>query len=199
MQPIGPPGAGAFLTGVAPSHAAALLVPLLLPPGIWCFLEIVELAARVDLPLAQKFRRGYAGSSSLTRAIALLLVLAGAVHLALAPGHLGVDQPLALLFALNGIAFLGLGIWPFVGARWRPMAAGLLGATLVAYLFYLGSGRESPDLVGTATYLIELVTLGLVWIPRTTDSDRAELAWIGSGVDQRARRTADTSISSASG
>ncbi|MGH2458882.1 MAG: hypothetical protein ACRDIY_08440 [Chloroflexota bacterium] len=155
-----------FLAGVAPDHAAALLAPLFLPLAIWMFLSIVELAAKADLPGARRCQRGLEAASPLTRTTAFLLALAGAIHVALVPGHLGEDGSLAVLFALNGITFVGVGIAAFVWRRWRPVAAVLLAATLAAYLYYLGSGREDLDLVGTVTYLVELVTLGLVWIPR---------------------------------
>ncbi len=158
-------GSEAF-PGVMPDHAAALLVPLLVPLAIWAFFGVVELSARAGSSTARRLLCGYQCSSSLTRLTALLLVLAGAVHLALVPGHLEGDRPLAMAFALDGAAFLAVGIAAFVWDRWRRVAATLLGATLAAYLFYLGSGREGPDLVGTATYLVELVALGLIWIPR---------------------------------
>ncbi len=154
------------LAGVMADHAAALLAPLLLPAALWVFFRGVELAARAGVPAAQHFLGGYGRSSSLTRLAALLLVLAGAVHLALVPGHLAGNRLLAMEFALDGAAFLAVGIAAFVWDRWRRVAATFLGATLAAYLFYLGSGREGPDLVGTATYLVELVALGLIWIPR---------------------------------
>lgn len=154
------------LAGVMPDHAAALLAPLLLPAALWVFFRGMELAARAGVPMARHFLGGYGRSSSLTRLTALLLALAGAIHLALVPGHLEGDRPLAMMFALDGTAFLVVAIAAFVWDRWRRVAATLLGATLAVYLFYLGSGREGPDLVGTATYLVELVGLGLIWIPR---------------------------------
>lgn len=157
---------GGFLAGVAPDHAAALLVPLLLPLAVWIFMGIVELAARANLPGARVFQRGFAAASPLARTTAILLALAGIIHLALVPGHLAADGSLAVLFAVDGAALVGAAVAAFVWRRWRAVAAALLGITLAAYLYYLGSGREDPDLVGALTYLAELVTLGLVWIPR---------------------------------
>jgi hypothetical protein len=120
------------------------------------------LAARAGLGIARRFVRGYEDAPPLTRVTAFLLVVAGAIHLALVPGH--VAHPLAWLFALNGVAFLGVGIAAFVAGRWRPWAAALLVATLAAYLFSLGAGLEVADLVGIAAYVTELVALGMIWI-----------------------------------
>jgi hypothetical protein len=116
-----------------PDHAAAILVPLVLPLAIWLFLWIIRLAARANLGIARHFVSAYEDAPSLTRAAAFLLVLAGAIHLALVPGHL--TAPLAWLVA-----------------------------TLAAYLFFLGAGLEVADLVGIATYVVELIVLGVIWI-----------------------------------
>jgi hypothetical protein len=147
-----------------PDHAVALLVPLALPVAIWLFRRAAALAARADLGSARRFVHAYEDSPPLTRVAAFLLVLAGAIHLALVPGHLAEVPKLAGLFALNGAAFLGIGLAAFVTERWRPWAATLLAATLAAYLFSLGTGREEADLVGTATYLVELIALGVIWV-----------------------------------
>jgi hypothetical protein len=145
-----------------PDHAAALLVPLVLPVAVWVFLWIVRLAARADLEIARHFVCAYEDAPPLTRITAFLLVLAGAIHLALVPGHLAAR--LAWLFALDGVAFLGVGIAAFVAGRWRAWAAALLVATLAAYLFSLSAGLEGADLVGIATYVVELIALGVIWI-----------------------------------
>ena len=160
------------LSGVAPDHAAALLVPLVLPLAIGAFLGTINLAARANLSAASQFRRGYAVSPPVTRVIAVLLVLAGAIHLALVPGHFVEDRGLAILFLLNGATFLFLGIGTSIWKRWRSAAAMLLAATLVAYSFFIGGGREEFDLVGASAFLIELVALALVWraSPSSTDS-----------------------------
>jgi hypothetical protein len=139
-------------------------VPLVLPVAIWLWLGAARLASGANLGIARGFVRGYEDSPPLIRVTAFLLVLVGAIHLTLVPGHLGLDAGLALLFALDGVAFLATGIVVFVAERWRAWAAALLVATLAAYLFWLGAGREETDLVGATTYVIELVSLGVIWI-----------------------------------
>jgi hypothetical protein len=94
---------------------------------------------------------------------ALLLCTAGA-HLGLALGHASTEPGLALLFVLDGLAYLALLALPR-GRWWRRAAAALLLGTIVAYLVYVGSGREAPEPVGVADKLVEVVALGLVLQP----------------------------------
>jgi hypothetical protein len=95
---------------------------------------------------------------------ALLLCTAG-VHLGLAVGHASTLPVLSVLFVLNGLAYLALLALPR-GRWWRRATAALLLATIVAYLVYVGAGREAPEPVGAADKLIEIVALGLVLMPR---------------------------------
>jgi hypothetical protein len=150
---------------VAPDHTAVFLAPFVVPIVIWVFLFVVNRLAEAGVPLAARFVAGYNESSSLARIVAVLLLLAGVSHLLLVPAHLAGDATLALLFELNGFAFVLIAAVVFGWARWR-LAAGLLTlATLVSYLDYLIVGRETLDEVGILCYLLELVILALVWIP----------------------------------
>jgi hypothetical protein len=111
---------------------------------------------------------------------ALLLATAGA-HLGLAVGHAATAPVLSALFVLDGAAYLALLALPRRG-WWRPAAAALLLGTIVAYLVYVGSGREAPEPVGMADKLVELVALGLVLHPRRRGGLRlaaASLATLG--------------------
>jgi len=164
MQPTPHAAAAGVFAGVAPLHAPALLVPLILPIAIGSGLGLLRRLTRwraVAMYLA-----GHDCTSSLTRVTAVLLLLAGGIHLALVAPHLAIDPLLAVLFGMDGLALVlvagAAGVW----SGWRPAAAPLLVLTLAAYLASLATGAESPDAVGTAAYLIELITLGLVWVPR---------------------------------
>lgn len=95
---------------------------------------------------------------------ALILCTAGA-HLGLAVGHASTLPALSLLFVLDGLAYLALLALPR-RRWWRPAAAALLLSTIVAYLVYVGSGREVPEPIGAADKLVEVVALGLVLLPR---------------------------------
>jgi hypothetical protein len=96
---------------------------------------------------------------------ALLLCTAGA-HLGLALGHATTAPILSILFVLDGLAYVVLLVLPR-RRWWRPAAAALLLSTMLAYLVYVGSGREAPEPVGVADKLVEVVALGLVLQPRS--------------------------------
>jgi hypothetical protein len=158
---------GGTFAGIAPDHPAALLAPLLVPIIIWSALRLAGITAAAGWGLARRFQLGYRCSAGSLRLVAILLLLAGSIHLLLIPAHL-VEAPItALLFALNGLAYAALSADVFLWAYWRPAAGLLLAATLLTYIWYLATGQEGIDTVGVATYAIELGTLGLVWLPGT--------------------------------
>jgi hypothetical protein len=131
---------------VASEHVAGLVALLLLPP-IW---------------LAVRWLPRYQAASLMTRWAAWLMLATGLLHLALIPSHLP-DEPLtALLFLINGFGFVLLSVAAFVTRRWRPVAAFWLSATILAYLLWVVAGWETPDQVGIACKLIEILALGLV-------------------------------------
>jgi hypothetical protein len=70
-----------------------------------------------------------------------LAVITGVIHLLLAPQVLGFSQELAILFALNGLAFLG-GVVLYLSDYWRRefylVAAGYALLTFLAFFFYGG-------------------------------------------------------------
>jgi hypothetical protein len=101
---------------------------------------------------------------------ALLLATAGA-HLGLAAGHAATAPVLSVLFVLDALGYLALVAVPR-GSLWRPAAGLLLLGTIVAYLVYVGAGREAPDPVGLADKVVELVALGLVLQPRRRGAPR---------------------------
>lgn len=68
-------------------------------------------------------------------------VLTGVIHLLLAPQVLGFSQELSILFALNGLGFLG-GVALYLSDYWRRelylVAAGYALLTFLAFFFYGG-------------------------------------------------------------
>jgi hypothetical protein len=104
----------------------------------------------------------------------VLMAVSGAVHLALISAH--PDEPItALLFLGNGISYIVLS-FAFTWRWWRLAAASLLVATILGYLVYLALGFESPDQVGVATKVLELVALGLVLVPAPGERGRPRRA-----------------------
>jgi len=121
----------------------------------------------IALPLAiigLRFHPRRRSAPGTVQAAAVLMVVTGAVHLALIPHHLATQPVTSALFLLNGVAFIVLAA-SFTWRWWRVASCGLLIATVLGYLFYVGVGLEGPDQVGIATKLVEVVALGLVLVP----------------------------------
>jgi hypothetical protein len=133
---------------IAPDHA----------PGL--------IAGLVTLPIAlfalslHRSRHRVAGT---VQAAAVLMAVAGAIHLGLVPSHLG-EPVTAGLFVLNGLAYAGLSV-AFTWRWWRVASFALLTATLLGYLGYIALGLDQPDQVALTTKLLELTALGLVVVP----------------------------------
>jgi hypothetical protein len=153
---------------IAADHAIGLVVALLSLP----------VAA-----LVLRFQSGWSAASGTVQAAAVLMAVSGAVHLALIGHHIRTEPITALLFLVNGLAFIGLAAgvrW----RRWRLASASLLVATILGYLVYIAIGLEGPDQVGVATKLLELGALGLVLVPAFGErkSSRRALRWTALGV-----------------
>jgi hypothetical protein len=131
---------------LAPGHAGGL-TGLLLLPFIW---------------LIVRGWGSYRAASPMTKAAAWLMCTSGIVHLSLVPGHLTSAWFTAFLFLGNGIGFLGLSFAALTTSWWRGPAVLWLTATIFAYVVYAMAGWETPDQVGIACKLVELVALGLV-------------------------------------
>jgi hypothetical protein len=97
------------------------------------------------------------------QAASVLMTVSGAIHLGLVSTHLG-ERVTAVLFILNGIAYIGLAQL-FTWRWWRPAAAALLLATIFGYLGFIALGFDTPDQVALATKLLEMIALGLVLVP----------------------------------
>ena len=144
---------------IATAHAGALSAALItLVFGIAFVLGLRFLGARRVAP-AVPLGQAYEAAPSITKLAAALMLASGAIHLALAPGHAGIT---GALFVLDGMGFMALAIAPFLTSLWRRPAILWLVATIVAYIVWIIAGWESPDQVGIACKLIELVALGLV-------------------------------------
>lgn len=190
MNPI-----GAFFAGIAPEHALALAVALVLP----MFITLIR-------------GRG----TPIDQWAAVLLAVSAAVHLALLLAHR--DSPLLTVgFLGSGVAYAWLALRARAGLRWRAMTAVLVPATLVAYLAVVAAGEE-PDQVGIVTALVELAAFGLAVVPpgetgrrrrfaRAAGSTATVLAtvivgaslWIGSFRAHQAAHAADPALVSGTG
>jgi hypothetical protein len=109
------------------------------------------------------------------------MVVTGGVHIALIPHHLAHEPLTSALFLANGLAFFALAA-SFTWRWWRLASAGMLVATVLGYLFYVGVGLEGPDQVGIATKLVEVTALGLALVPVRGEAVHRSWRWAGMGV-----------------
>jgi hypothetical protein len=145
---------------VAAAHAPALSAAILLVAFCWCFLQFLRILARRQLLQAAILSvTAFDAASPMTRLAAALMLASGAIHLALVPGHAGIT---GVLFVIDGLGFIVLGVAAFFTSWWRRPAVLWLVATIVAYIVWVIAGWEHPDQVGIACKLIELVALGFI-------------------------------------
>lgn len=151
---------GRRMYDVAASHAPALTAAMLLVAFCIVFIWLLRVVARRGLlQTAILLVAAFDRASAMTKLAAALMLASGAIHLALAPGHGGMT---GVLFVINGLGFIALGVAPFVVSWWRRPAILWLLATIGAYIVWIIAGWEHPDQVGVACKLVELVALGLV-------------------------------------
>ena len=144
---------------IAIDHASALTAAIVLLVFLCAFLRLIRFLAGRSVAWAVRLADAYDATPSITRLAATLMWLSGAIHLALVPGHDGIT---GILFVIDGVGFIGLGIAAFITAWWSRAATVWLAATIAAYIVWVVAGWETPDQVGIACKLIELVALGMV-------------------------------------
>src|ERR1700675_354355 len=144
---------------IATDHAIALTAAFVLLLFVFAFVGGLRFLSGCRVAWAVRVRQGYEAAPSITKLAAALMMLSGGIHLALVPGHEGIT---GLLFVIDGLGFIGLGFAAFITTWWRRPAVLWLMATIVAYLVWVIAGWETPDQVGIACKLIELVALGLL-------------------------------------
>src|SRR5262245_54780540 len=149
------------MPGMAGGHVVALTALPYLPVAVVALLLSVDVAARLDVHGARACLAAYQRAPGSDRLVALLLATSAVVHLAMAPAH-AQDPVRVVLFVLDAAALGTLAAGTFVLSRWRPLAALLLAANLVAYAGYVAAGRETVDVVGLGTQLVEVGALALL-------------------------------------
>jgi hypothetical protein len=152
-------GYGGVMYDIASEHASAIGAAIALIVSLWLVLRALSWLARRRIGWAVALVEAYRATSAVTRLAAVLMLVSGVIHLALIPSHEGIT---GVLFVINGLGFIVLGIAAFLTSRWRRPAVLWLVATIVAYVVWIIAGWETPDQIGIACKLIELVALGLV-------------------------------------
>jgi hypothetical protein len=144
---------------IATEHAAAIGAAIVLVVFLWVVVRALRLLAHRRVGWAVRLVEAYRATSPIARLAAALMLVSGAIHLALIPSHEGIT---GLLFVVNGLGFMVLGVAAIFTSWWRRPAIAWLVATIVAYIVWVVAGWETPDQIGIACKLIELVALGLV-------------------------------------
>lgn len=171
-------GADGGILSVPVEHLPGLVVLLVFPFLAWLAVHVAAGAAGRGAGWAVRLRHRLGALSPTGRVALFAMVLGAAVHAAIVPTHWSDSRFLAALFALDAIAFVaGAGVI-FAGWRaWRLLAAPLLGGTAVAYLFYILTGREPPDLVGLITTAVELAAALMLLVPDGLPAASASTRW----------------------
>jgi hypothetical protein len=144
---------------IATDHASALTAAFLLLLFVFAFVGALRFLHARRVGWAVRVTQAYEAAPSITKLAAALMLLSGGIHLALVPGHEGIT---GVLFVIDGLGFITFAIAAFFTTWWRRPAVAWLAATILAYIVWVIAGWETPDQIGIACKLIELVALGLL-------------------------------------
>src|SRR6202162_154528 len=144
---------------IATDHASALTAALLLLLFVVAFVGGLRFLSARRVAWAVRVTHVYEAAPSITKLAAALMLLSGGIHLALVPGHEGIT---GVLFVIDGLGFIVFAIAAFLTTWWRRPAVLWLPGDILAYLVWVIAGWETPDQIGIACKLIELVALGLL-------------------------------------
>lgn len=157
-----------FGAGFDPDHLPGFVAGLLYALAVPAFGAWQRLRGRVTTPTVP----------AADRVAGHLLMDSAIIHLALPIGHHD-DPVLTVLFLVSGVVYGVLGWRAIVGGRYRAPSAVLVVATLVAYVYVVGTGGEGADQVGILTAIVEVVALGICLVPRGPAPVRRTFGSIG--------------------
>src|SRR6202165_5414880 len=144
---------------IAGEHASAIGAAIALLVFLWLVLRALPVLSHRRIGWAVALLDTYRATSAITKLAGVLMLVSGVIHLALIPSHEGIT---GVLFVIDGLGFIALGVAAFFTSWWRRPAVLWLVATIVAYVVWVIAGWETPDQIGIACKLIELVALGLL-------------------------------------
>ncbi|HKY52312.1 MAG TPA: hypothetical protein VJP45_13730 [Candidatus Limnocylindria bacterium] len=135
---------GSPLYLIGPDHVAALVAVGALGIAFWLFR-----------------RRGHPALAPIDSLLVALLAASSAIHLGLAFGHDGHGAAIRALFVADAAMLAAVARRVIEGRRPGRLAVGVLVGSIVAY-WLSALGGESPDQIGLATKLIEILALAIV-------------------------------------
>lgn len=147
---------------LADEHGPAVAAVFAAPVVIAILLLGATFMARRGNSLAGAWLDDLGRTSVVVRLALLLIALDAALHAGLALAHLEHDVFLAMVFGADALALLMVAAWMTAADGWEPPAIALVVANLIAYVWFVDTGRESADAVGLGCQVLELVALALV-------------------------------------
>jgi len=144
---------------IAGEHAVAIGAAIALLAFLWLVVRVLPVLANRRVGWAAALLDTYRATSAITKLAAVLMLVSGVIHLVLIPSHEGIT---GVLFVIDGLGFIVLGVAALFTSWWRRPAVLWLVATIAAYVVWVVAGWETPDQIGIAFKLIELVALGLI-------------------------------------
>ncbi len=114
---------------MASEHAPAIGAAILTLIACWVAVRTLRFLAHRHIRWAVFLVDTYRATSGMTRLAAVLMLLSGVIHLALIPSHEGIT---GVLFVIDGLGFLVLGVAAFLTSWWRRPAVLWLTATVLA-------------------------------------------------------------------
>jgi hypothetical protein len=138
---------GSPLYLIGPDHVAALVALGALAVGVWLFR-----------------RRGGPGLAPIESLLVALLASSSAIHLGLAIGHDGHGTLIRALFVADALLLAIVARRVIEGGRAGRLAVAVLVGSIGAYSLS-AVGGESPDQVGLATKLAEILALAIIVRP----------------------------------
>lgn len=154
------PNVGSAL--LADEHGPAVIAVFAAPFAMALLLFTAVFLARRGSSLLSAWLDYLGRTSVVVRLAILYLALDAALHGGLGLAHVGDDVFLALVFATDAVALLMIAAWMTAAEGWEPPAIILLVANLVAYVWFVDTGRETADAVGLGCQVLELVALVLM-------------------------------------
>ncbi|MBT8217468.1 MAG: hypothetical protein HKN74_05255 [Acidimicrobiia bacterium] len=166
---------GSPLYYVIAEHEAGVAAAVLLVAGAWW----LRRRARRGSTRAGVTLNAYRSLSPLHRLLAWMLLLSSAIHAGLVLGH--EPSVYSVLYAAGAGAFFLVARRLINAQPWRRWTRLVLVGSIVGYTISSVAG-SAPDQLGMATKLIELVALGIAFMPRTAGRLRALAATAGTVV-----------------
>src|ERR1700694_2507253 len=104
---------------IAGEHAAAIGAAIISLVSLWLALRALSLLARRQVRWTVSLVEAYRATPAVTQLAAVLMLGSAVAHLVLVPSHEGIT---GVLFVINGLGFIVLGVAALFTSWWRRPA-----------------------------------------------------------------------------